>query len=255
MPAGRPPSSALNFGVVGPPLAKSASRRGQATHDSIDFPEGQCDGLTVTRHCFEIGTQRVVLGHVPIITEPHTRRRKSERLLHTLEAMSAEDHQGAASPDLPDQHPLLPGRAAGRPTPKSKTVSQQMSRMPRTSTKPEVALRRELHARGLRFRLHPAELPGRPDITLTRARIAIFVDGCFWHRCPAHCVMPKNNAEWWDTKLRGNVDRDRRKDSALEALGFVTVHVWEHESPEQAAAMIERLWRLRTGRLARSTDT
>ena len=118
--------------------------------------------------------------------------------------------------------------------------------MPRVDTKPELALRRELHSRGLRFRLH-APLPGRPDIALTRARIAIFVDGCFWHVCPEHFTAPKNNRDWWKAKLDANVARDRRSDASLEALGWAVVHVWEHEVISVAAGRIELMWRSRRG--------
>jgi DNA mismatch endonuclease (patch repair protein) len=134
-----------------------------------------------------------------------------------------------------------------RPTPKSELVSQQMSRMPRQNTKPELLLRRELHARGLRFRIH-AKLPGRPDVVFTRAKIAVFVDGCFWHGCPEHGMLPKNNREWWRAKIEGNIQRDRAKDKALGLLGWDVMHVWEHEDPEAAAERVEGLWRTKTFR-------
>jgi DNA mismatch endonuclease, patch repair protein len=120
-----------------------------------------------------------------------------------------------------------------------------MSRMPVRSTGPELALRKELFRLGMRFRLHDRTLPGRPDVVLTRARIAIFVDGCFWHRCSSHCVMPKNNASWWSAKLNGNVDRDRRNDASLQERGWWPVHVWEHEDPHAAALKIAELWKAR----------
>ena len=135
-----------------------------------------------------------------------------------------------------------------RPVPSSKTVSRQMSRMPRADTKPETLLRSELHRRGLRFHLHGRHLPGRPDIVFTRARIAVFVDGCFWHSCPTHGVLPKSNRDWWREKLRLNTERDVRKDEELRAAGWVPLHTWEHEPVEAAAERIEALWRMRTGR-------
>ena len=134
-----------------------------------------------------------------------------------------------------------------RPPPKNVLVAAQMSRMPRKDTRPELLLRREMHARGIRYRLH-AKLPGRPDIVLTRAKLAVFVDGCFWHRCPEHGSLPKNNREWWLEKLEENVARDRLKDGALDALGWHVVHVWEHEAPSDAADRVEALWRRLTGR-------
>ena len=139
-------------------------------------------------------------------------------------------------------------RIISDPVPLNAAVTAQMRRMPRAGTKPEVALRRELHRRGMRFRVQDRHLPGRPDIALTRARVAVFVDGCFWHRCPLHGTMPKNNAEWWAAKLDANVERDRRKDSELVAKGWLPVHVWEHESLTVAGDHIELLWRSRTGR-------
>ena len=122
-----------------------------------------------------------------------------------------------------------------------------MSRMPRRDTMPELLLRRELHARGLRFRTHPP-LPGRPDLAFTRAKIAVFVDGCFWHGCAEHGTLPKNNREWWREKLDGNIRRDKTKDEALAALGWDALHFWEHEDPKVAADRIEDLWRRKTQR-------
>jgi DNA mismatch endonuclease (patch repair protein) len=117
--------------------------------------------------------------------------------------------------------------------------------MPRRDTTVEMALRRELHRLGVRYRVHLRNLPGTPDIALTRARVAVFVDGCFWHRCPQHGTAPKNNSAWWTAKLDGNVERDRRKDMQLKGLGWVPVHVWEHEDPAIAAAKIYKIWRER----------
>jgi DNA mismatch endonuclease (patch repair protein) len=131
-------------------------------------------------------------------------------------------------------------------------VSAQMSRMPRSSTGPEVALRRRLHAAGLRFRIHPRDLPGRPDIALTRAKMAVFVDGCFWHGCTIHGVLPKHNREWWLEKLRANSARDSRNDARLTDAGWLPVHIWEHEPVDEAVDRVVRLWRERTGRAATS---
>jgi len=141
---------------------------------------------------------------------------------------------------------------AGRtPVPLNAKVSAQMQRMPRSSTGPEILIRKELHRRGLRFRINYSRLPGRPDIAFTAAWIAVFVDGCFWHSCPDHAVVPKNNRDWWLDKLKRNVERDREKDAQLEALGWTVVHVWEHERPYEAADVIEKLWRSVRGSAAR----
>lgn len=139
------------------------------------------------------------------------------------------------------------GRTSTPPVPLDATTSARFRRMPRVSTKPELALRRELHRRGLRFRINHPALPGRPDVAFTRARIAVFVDGCFWHRCPEHGTLPRNNRDWWLAKLDRNVARDRAKDAALADLGWTVLHVWEHERPDAAADRIEAEWRRRVG--------
>jgi DNA mismatch endonuclease (patch repair protein) len=133
------------------------------------------------------------------------------------------------------------------PEAKNEMVSSQMARMPRSSTGPEVALRRSLHRRGLRFRLHRRDLPGTPDIVLPASRLAVFVDGCYWHACPEHGVVPKSNTEWWKSKFASNQLRDARKDRELVDLGWTPVHVWEHEDPEEAADRISVLGKDRIG--------
>ncbi|WP_020579902.1 very short patch repair endonuclease [Actinopolymorpha alba] len=130
-------------------------------------------------------------------------------------------------------------RKPGLPVPLDSATSARLQRQPRASTKPEVALRRELHRRGLRFRVNHPGLPGRPDVAFTRVKVAVFVDGCFWHRCPTHGTLPRNNREWWLAKLDRNVARDRAKDAALADLGWTVLHVWEHEMPETAADHVE----------------
>jgi DNA mismatch endonuclease, patch repair protein len=139
------------------------------------------------------------------------------------------------------------------PRPLNEIVQRQMRAMPRSNTAVERALRRELHRLGLRYRVHLRDLPGTPDIALTKARVAVFVDGCFWHRCPEHGTSPKNNSAWWAAKLDGNVARDRRKDIQLQELGWVPIHVWEHENPTNAAAKIHKIWRERIGPAAGQT--
>jgi DNA mismatch endonuclease, patch repair protein len=134
------------------------------------------------------------------------------------------------------------GRKSTPPIPLDTATSARLSRQARASTKPELALRRELHRRGLRYRINHPELPGRPDIALTRAKVAVFVDGCFWHRCPEHGTTPRNNRDWWDAKLDRNVIRDRAKDAALAELGWIVVHVWEHETVIDAAKRVESVW-------------
>jgi DNA mismatch endonuclease (patch repair protein) len=115
----------------------------------------------------------------------------------------------------------------------------------RTNTKPEVLLRSALHRRGLRFRKdHLLRLGGvrvRPDVVFTRWKVAVFVDGCFWHQCPAHATTPKRNPHYWIPKLRANVDRDRRVDAALASENWSVIRLWEHEDVESAADQIASL--------------
>lgn len=113
-------------------------------------------------------------------------------------------------------------------------------------TSAEVALRSELHKRGLRFRLHrPIEGVARvrPDIVFVGAGVAVFVDGCFWHSCPHHGSTPKANGRWWREKLAANVDRDRRHDASLHDTGWSVVRVWEHEDVGAAADLVEQVVR------------
>ena len=146
------------------------------------------------------------------------------------------------------------GQRLPRPRPLNDLVKRQMRSMPSKDTAAEMTLRRELHRLGVRYRLHLRQLPDTPDIALTRARVAVFADGCFWHRCPEHGTSPKNNSAWWFSKLDGNVSRDRRKDFELQELGWIPVHVWEHEDPAVAAAEIAGIWRERIGSSAGQID-
>lgn len=115
------------------------------------------------------------------------------------------------------------------------------------NTAPELAVRRYLHARGVRYRLHPASLPGRPDIVAPRRRTVVFVHGCFWHGhdCPHGRIQAKANAAFWAAKIAANRERDARKEAALRALGWHVETVWECEAarPHELAALARRLLR------------
>jgi DNA mismatch endonuclease (patch repair protein) len=134
------------------------------------------------------------------------------------------------------------------PAASSELVRRQMSRQSARDTVPELALRRALHRLGLRFRLHQRIGRARPDVVLTRARVAVFVMGDFWHSCPVHGTRPKANAAWWVDKLDANAARDNRQRAALVADGWHVEWVWECEDPQSAAERIAAVWRTRTGR-------
>ncbi|MFD6141159.1 very short patch repair endonuclease [Promicromonospora sp. NPDC060271] len=113
----------------------------------------------------------------------------------------------------------------------------------RRDTGPERAIRSALHAAGLRYRCdYRIDLRSghrvRPDIAFTRRRIAVFVDGCFWHSCPEHGSNPRTNSGYWGPKLAGNRERDDRNTAELRAAGWAVIRIWEHESVAEAAEKI-----------------
>jgi DNA mismatch endonuclease, patch repair protein len=117
--------------------------------------------------------------------------------------------------------------------------SMQHNRPRDTST--EVALRSALHRAGLRFYKHRRPLSGlrcEPDVLFPGVRLAVFVDGCFWHSCPDHGSLPKANGAWWQAKLENTQIRDRRNDESLRAAGWTVVRLWEHCSIEEMTAEI-----------------
>jgi DNA mismatch endonuclease, patch repair protein len=129
------------------------------------------------------------------------------------------------------------------PRPSSPGRSANMRAIRRTDTKPEVALRRALHKLGYRYRKdYRLDLDSgrrvRPDIAFTARRVAVFVDGCFWHACPEHGRNPAVNDWYWAPKLRRNVERDRTADETLAGAGWQVVRVWEHESLDAAVAAV-----------------
>jgi DNA mismatch endonuclease (patch repair protein) len=121
-----------------------------------------------------------------------------------------------------------------------------MARVRGRDTKPEMRVRRALHAAGLRFRLHAKGLPGRPDLILPSRRVAVFVHGCFWHRHPdPECKLarlPKSRLDFWLPKLKGKRARDERVKVELEGLGWTVVEVWECQTKvDQLQKLAERI--------------
>jgi DNA mismatch endonuclease (patch repair protein) len=116
----------------------------------------------------------------------------------------------------------------------------------RRDTKPELRIRSALFRLGLRFRVDRrpvVAIAGRADVVFSRRRIAVFVDGCYWHGCPIHYVAPSTNTDYWSAKVEGNQRRDERTTSALIDVGWRVVRVWEHEEPGAVAETIACLVR------------
>jgi DNA mismatch endonuclease, patch repair protein len=127
-------------------------------------------------------------------------------------------------------------------------TSRRMSAQLSQNTGIELRLRSLLHARGLRYRVHQRPLKRHrrtADVVFTRAKVAVYVDGCFWHGCPLHATWPKRNADFWREKIEANIRRDRETDVSLTEAGWIPVRVWEHEDAVLAADRITALVRSR----------
>lgn len=132
------------------------------------------------------------------------------------------------------------GRA---PIPKKESTSKVMQANKAANTKPEMLLRKALWRAGTRgYRLHSPKLPGRPDISFGKNKLAIFINGCFWHRCP-YCdlPLPRSNTQFWKTKFDANVARDKKKIRALKDIGWDTLTIWECDVESNIVACLERI--------------
>ena len=133
--------------------------------------------------------------------------------------------------------------AEGVPDPSSESVSRRMRNTRRRDTPVEIRVRALLRERHLRFEVDRSiagVTRARPDVLFPAERVAVFLDGCFWHSCPEHGTTPHANRRWWIEKLAANVKRDRRHDRELGDAGWLVLRFWEHEAPEFAAEEIER---------------
>jgi DNA mismatch endonuclease (patch repair protein) len=143
-------------------------------------------------------------------------------------------------------------RATNPPPASSDEALRRMRNTLQRDTPPERRIRSALHARGARYRVQAAPLEDlrrrRADIVFRRERVAVFVDGCFWHSCPEHGTLPKANREWWYAKLAANRCRDADTDERLRAAGWEPVRVWEHDDPDEAACRILACLRVRRTR-------
>ncbi|MFE5828831.1 very short patch repair endonuclease [Streptomyces sp. NPDC056508] len=132
-------------------------------------------------------------------------------------------------------------RRRGTPAPRDANARRVMVAQRSRDTAPELALRRALHSLGFRYRV---DLPivgmprRRADVTFTKWRTAVFVQGCFWHACPTHLHAPRHNSEWWRQKLRGNARRDEETDAHLTLIGWLPLRIWEHETVDGAVERV-----------------
>ena len=128
-------------------------------------------------------------------------------------------------------------------TPPHPAASNRMRAVKRTNTRPEMIVRKALHARGLRYRIHVSDLPGRPDIVFTKRRLAVFVHGCFWHQHPGclSATTPRVNSAYWEPKLQRNVQRHDENVADLITRGYRTLVLWECEIARDLTAAIERV--------------
>lgn len=152
-----------------------------------------------------------------------------------------DDDRDAPGPSL-----TFAGPNSTAMTSSSKEASRRMKKVRRAGTSSEMELRRALHARGLRYRVDAPVLSDkrrRVDIAFISARVAVFVDGCFWHGCPEHATWPASNADFWRQKIEANQRRDRDTDARLREAGWQVLRAWEHEDPEPIAIHIETLVR------------
>jgi DNA mismatch endonuclease (patch repair protein) len=128
-----------------------------------------------------------------------------------------------------------------KPAASSFAILKRMKNQKQRDTIPEKTLRSLLHRMGFRFRIDIQPIKqtrSRADIVFSKIKVALFVDGCFWHSCPLHGTLPKSNTEWWRAKLDANTMRDRKTNETLENAGWKVIRIWEHEEPAEAAKRI-----------------
>lgn len=130
------------------------------------------------------------------------------------------------------------------------TRSRIMSRVRGKHTSPEIALRASLRAQGIRYRIHPPTIPGRPDVAHGPSKVAVFVDGCFWHGCPRHYRQPTSRVDFWSRKLAYVTDLRKRTLSKLEAMGWQAVEIWECDIRRSANDEAAKVVRIISQRLA-----
>lgn len=141
--------------------------------------------------------------------------------------------------------------------PLTPAVSARMSKQASKDTAAELAVRRLLHAAGLRYRVEypvPGMTRRRIDVAFTSVKVAVLIDGCFWHGCPEHATQPKSNAEWWRQKLDRNMARDAETTAHLMAAGWEVLRFWEHEAPEDVVLRVAAAVTRRRAQRGRGTN-
>ncbi|MFE1396538.1 very short patch repair endonuclease [Nocardiopsis dassonvillei] len=204
------------------------------------------------RRCVPVGENRHARGSIALRLLPRTRRIRAylrwsdggrtreryvcEARLDTRSANLAHAWDVARQRGLVENAPLPKDSWAS-----SSEVSRRMRSNKGRDTKPELLIRRLLHSRGLRYRVNYRPLPAlrrTADIVFTKARVAVFVDGCYWHGCPEHYRPSRKNADFWREKIESNRSRDEETNQSLVESGWTVVRVWEHEEPGSAATRV-----------------
>lgn len=118
--------------------------------------------------------------------------------------------------------------------------SQIMAKIKSKDTKPEIFFRKLLYSKGIRYRTH-YPIDGKPDVVIVSQKIAIFVDGCFWHKCPKCCRLPNSNKDYWIEKIEKNVKRDKKINETLKSKGWKVIRIWEHEIKENLEGALKKV--------------
>ena len=183
--------------------------------------------------------------------------RTSERFICEVERLTRAEnlayawnvaHERRLLISLAAEPPAMDVRQPSASWASSDAVRRQMQANRSRDTRPELALRSQVHQLGLRYRVATRPLPSirrTADLVFTRARVAVFVDGCFWHGCPDHHRPSQRNEEFWRTKINGNRERDAETDKLLEDAGWAAIRIWEHEKPELASQRVRAVVRAR----------
>lgn len=176
----------------------------------------------------------------------------------TGDKRSSDTAQSVSPERYPRSETPKDGSPAGSPEPPvSPAVRRNMQANRGRDTGPEMLIRSALHAMGLRFRVSqplPFDRRRRADITFPRVGLYVFVDGCFWHHCSEHFVVPKTRTEFWMTKILGNEARDAETNERIRQSGGTVIRIWEHDDPIEAVNRIAAEYSLLCDRAAKRSD-